>query len=159
MLLETTQDVREPAKGELIYEYTARLTGFTEYGASFEAVVAGEAAPPPSGLRVDIRFEGEVRGKLGGYIEGCDYLNLRADGRMELDIKATLTTPTGEKIAVTAGGIGIPQPGSTRSLLRENVKLTSAHPDYQWLNNLEIWAVGHADVRTGLVTVRGYLPA
>ncbi len=142
---------------EQVYQYTAKLTGFTEYGASLESLLAG-AAPPLSGLRVDIEFEGEIQGKLAGYIKGVDYLNVRADGRMDLDIKATITTPSGERIAVSAGGVCIPQPGSPVALLRENVKLTTAHPPHGWVNGLEFWAAGEADMAKREVTLRGYLP-
>lgn len=153
--------VLEPATGEhgrLLYDYTLRIVDVTEYGASMEAILTGAAVPPPSGLRVDIAFVGESRGLVAGSIRGVDYLNIRADGRMELDIKAELTTPEGDKIALAAGGVGIPQPDSTESLLRENVKLTTASPRYAWLNGLEIWATGTADIATGEVSVRGYLP-
>ena len=139
-----------------LYEYTLRIIGVTEYGGSMAAILAGES-PPPSGLRVDIAFEGESRGVIAGTIRGVDYLNIRADGRMELDIKAELTTPDGEKIALAAGGVGIPQPGTTVSLLRENVKLTTASPEHAWLKTLEIWATGRADIASGEVHVRGYL--
>lgn len=156
---QTGDQFGEDLRGELLYEYRGRLTGVTDYGVSMEDVLTGRAAPPPSGLRVDIAFEGEVTGPLPGYIKGVDYLNIRADGRMELDIKATLTTPSGERIAVYADGVGLPQPNSTASLLRENVELTTAHPEYAWLNGLQIWATGVADVADGTLHVRGYLPS
>jgi hypothetical protein len=44
------------AYGELLYEYTLRITGVTEYGGSLQAVLGGEA-PPACGLRVDIAFQ------------------------------------------------------------------------------------------------------
>jgi hypothetical protein len=144
--------------GELLYEYNARWTGVTEYGASMQDVLEGRAELPPGGLRVDIEFEGDVTGPLPGHIAGCDYLNIRADGRMELDIRATITTPGGKKIAVTAGGVCIPEDGSTVAQLRENVRLTTADPEYAWLNPLEIWATGSADVAAQTLTLRGYIP-
>jgi hypothetical protein len=144
--------------GELLYEYKGRLTELVEYGASMRDILEGKAELPPGGLRVDISFEGDVEGPLAGRISGCDYLNIRADGRMELDIKATITTPEGKKIAVAAGGVAVPEEGSTASQLRENVKLTTADPDYAWLNPLEIWATGRADVADGSLRVCGYLP-
>lgn len=147
----------EEIQGEKVYEYTADLTHFIEFGASLADVLAGKASIPAGGLRVDIGFEGPVSGRLGGYIKGVDYLNVRADGRMELDIKAVITTPDGKTIAVSAGGVGLPQEGTMASLLRENVKLTTAHKDYAWVNGLEIWGIGLGDVETGKVTVRGYL--
>jgi hypothetical protein len=36
--------------GELLYEYTVKLTGMTEYGVSFEALMAG----PVAGLRENV---------------------------------------------------------------------------------------------------------
>ena len=169
MSTQTQIDPRDPVAtavadadvnhGRLLYQYDGELTGFTEYGASIADLLSGEAEPPASGLRVDIRFAADVTGPLPGRIEGTDYLNVRADGRMELDIKATLVTEDGARIAVSAGGVAIPRPGSTASVLRENVKLTTAHPDYLWVNNLQIWAVGEGDVSTGRLAVRGYIPA
>jgi hypothetical protein len=151
-------DYEGQAHGEMLYEYKGRLTGLTEYGASMQEILEGKAALPPGGLRVDISFEADVEGPLAGHIAGCDYLNIRADGRMELDIKATITTPEGNKIAVAAGGVAVPEDGSTASQLRENVKLTTADPEYAWLNPLEIWATGRADVADGSLWVRGYVP-
>ena len=156
--MESNTNTSNGDHGELLYEYKGRLTGFTEYGASMQQVLEGKVELPPGGLRVDIEFEGPVEGPLAGYISGCDYLNIRADGRMELDIKATITTPEGRKIAVAAGGVAVPEPGSTASQLRENVKLTTADPDYAWLNQLEIWATGRADIGDGSLLVRGYVP-
>lgn len=143
--------------GELIYEYTLKLTGITEFGASFQSLLEGNP-PPAAGLRADIQFEGEVRGRLSGRLTGIDYLYVRPDGRMELNIKGVVETPTGARIALEAGGIGLPQPGSTVSLLRENIKLTTAEPEYAWVNPLEFWAVGEADLAKREVRIRGYLP-
>lgn len=147
-----------PSYGRLIYEYTLRLVRVTEYGASMQDILTGAATPPASGLRVDIAFEGESKGVIAGSIRGVDYLNIRADGRMELNIHAELTTPDGHKIALFSDGVGLPQPGTTASLLRENVTLTTASPEYAWVNELQIWAVGRADVGTGEVHVKGYVP-
>lgn len=149
----------EDPRGELLYEYSASFTKITEYGTSLQQLLSGRAPIPAMGARVDIAFEGDVRGKVSGRLDAIDYLNIRADGRMELDLKGTLTTPDGARIAFAAGGVCLPQAGSSQSLLRENVRLTTSHSDYAWLNTLEIWAVGHADVASGTVHLRGYIPA
>jgi len=66
--------------GELLYEYTVTLTGMTEYGVSFEALMAGTAAPPPEGARFDIPFDGASNGpKLTGRVTGVDCLRVHAD--------------------------------------------------------------------------------
>jgi hypothetical protein len=145
--------------GDLLYEYTLRLGSPTEYGASLDAVVSGREAPPPAGLRVDLPFEGEASGRVAGTIEGIDYLNIRADGRMELDLRATLTTPEGEKIALAADGVAVPRRDSATVDLRENVRLRSASPTWSWLNTLQIWAIGESDMARGEVSIRGYLTA
>lgn len=147
----------EDCLGRPLYEYTASLTRRTDYGLDLDEVLAGEVPIPPNGLRVDLHFEGEVRGELAGRIEGVDYLNVRADGRMELDIRATLTTEGGAKLALAAGGVVLPAEGTPVARLRENVRLSSAHADYAWLNPLEVWAVGEADMEARTVTLRGYL--
>ena len=48
--------------GELLYEVTFKITGITEYGVSFESLMAGEVAPPPEGARFDVAFEGASSG-------------------------------------------------------------------------------------------------
>ena len=77
--------------GELIYEVTVQFTKITEYGVSMEALASGQAAPPPEGARVDVHFEGASRGpRLKGTINGVDYINMRADGRVQLHIHAEI---------------------------------------------------------------------
>jgi hypothetical protein len=143
---------------EKLYEYTLQVTGVVEYGASFQAVVAGQSPPPPGGLRVDIAFEGPMIGRLSGRVVGVDYVTVRADGRIDLDIKAEITTDDGEKIAFAASGVGIPQPGSPVASLRENVTLSTASERYSWVNPLQIWGVGSVDFGTGEINISAYLP-
>jgi hypothetical protein len=45
---QESQAMESTNHGELLYEYSARLTGFTEYGASMQAIMAGEAPMPPA---------------------------------------------------------------------------------------------------------------
>src|SRR4051812_49235881 len=77
--------------GELLYEYTLNITGVTEYGNHREAVMAGQIAPPPEGVRFDVHFEGESTGKLSGHVVGIDYVHIRANGRAQLCIHANVT--------------------------------------------------------------------
>jgi hypothetical protein len=141
---------------EPLYEYTVRLTRMTDFGATPAEAMAGLQPIPPAGLRVDLAFAGESTGRLAGAIEGVDYLNLRADGRMELDIRAVVSTPDSARIAIHARGVGLNDPATNRILLREHVQLTTAHPAYTWVNLLEVWATGEADMAAGTVTVRGF---
>lgn len=144
-------------KTEQLYEYTVRLTGFAEFGASLGEVLAGQRPIPPSGVRADLSFEGNAQGRLAGAIHGVDYFYLRPDGRMELDIRAVLTTSDGACIALEAGGVALAEPGNPVMSLREHVRCTTAHEKYSWLNAQEIWATGEADMTRQEVTIRGFL--
>lgn len=142
--------------GDLLYEYAVGMTSVTEFGIGMEAIMSGQAAIPPGGARFDVWFEGEGKGKIAGNVVGCDYLRMRADGRFDLEIKGVITTPEGHKIALAADGVCIPTPGSPVAELRENVTLFSSHPEYAWVNPLQIWAVGTVDLAEGVVRIKGY---
>jgi hypothetical protein len=143
--------------GELLYEYTVKLTGMTEYGVSFASLMAGTTPPPPEGARFDVPFEGTSVGpKLKGKVTGVDYLRVRADGRFELDIHAEITTDDGQKIALHADGVALPQQGSPIAALRENVTLFTSSKVYSWVNSLQVWATGTVDLAEQVVRIKGY---
>ncbi len=143
--------------GELIYEYTCQFTQVVEYGVSAEAVFGGQT-PPPEGARFDVYFEGPVTGaKLKGTVKGVDYLDLRADGRGQLHIHAEITTDDGKKIALAADGVATPEKGSPVFQLRENVTLTTNHPELAWVNPIQIWAPGTVDVSKGEIRIKAYV--
>ena len=141
--------------GELLYEYTPTVTQVVEYGASLEAIASRQVPPPAEGARVDVYFEGPITGaKLSGSVKGVDYLNLRADGRFELNIYAEIATDDGKKIALAANGVALGKAPVLR--LRQNVKLTSSHPEHAWVNQIQIWASGTVDLAKGEIRVKGY---
>jgi hypothetical protein len=143
--------------GELLYDYTVKLTGMTEYGVSFAALMAGTVAPPPEGARFDAAFEGAANGpKLKGRVTGVDYLRIRADGRFDLHIHAEITTDDGQKISLHADGVALPQPGSPVAGLRENVTLFTSSKAYAWVNGLQVWATGTVDLAEQVVRLKGY---
>ncbi|MGA2476173.1 MAG: DUF3237 family protein [Terriglobia bacterium] len=143
--------------GELIYEYTLQFTQVVEYGVSANAVFSGQMSPPAEGARFDVHFEGPIAGpKLKGTVKGVDYLHIRADGRCQLNIHAEITTADGKKIALAADGVAIPEKGSPVFQLRENVTLTTNHPEYSWLNPIQVWAPGTVDVSKGEIRIKGY---
>lgn len=142
-------------QGELLYEYTAHFTDVVEYGTSMEALMSGQAAPPPEGARFDVSYEGPITGpKLAGAIKGVDYLQVRADGRFQLHIHAEITTDDGKKIAVAADGVGMGAPPVMQ--LRENATLTTSAPEHCWVNTIQIWGTGTVDVSKGEVRIEGY---
>ena len=140
---------------EVLYEVTASFVGVTEFGISMEDFLSGAAAPPPQGMRINVDFEGTMAGKLSGTISGTDYILVRADGQTELHIHGTLTTESGANVSFFAGGPGIPREDGHLEL-REHATLSTAHPEYEWVNQLAIWAVGLVNPATGEIRVTGY---
>ncbi len=148
-------DQTHASMSELLYEYTPMVTQVVEYGAPFEAIASRQVSPPAEGARIDVYFEGPITGaKLSGSVKGVDYLNLRADGRFELNIYAEITTEDGKKIALVANGVALGKAPVLR--LRENVKLTSSHPEHAWVDQIQIWASGTVDLTKGEIRVKGY---
>jgi hypothetical protein len=143
--------------GEKIYEYDLDFTGVTDYGVSLEAILAGKEKVPPQGARFDVAFEGRASGRLSGRVRGVDYLRMRADGRIDLDIRATIETNDGHRIALSAGGVGVPHPGEPIAELFENVCLTTAAADYAWVNTRQVWAPGTVNLAAGKVHIDAYL--
>jgi hypothetical protein len=143
--------------GELLYEYTLKITGLTEYGTGLAELLSGKLAMPPEGARFDVYFAGQATGdKLKGTVRGVDYLRVRPDGRMELDIHAEISTEDGAKISLKADGICNPRKDSSISDLKENITLFSSYKKYTWMNTLQVWGIGTVDLATQIINVKGY---
>jgi hypothetical protein len=125
-----------------LFEIKYDITSIEEFGSSFEALMQGKLEIPKEGFRVNIGIKGKVSGpEFEGTASGFDYAYVRADGRMNLDVKVTITTKEGKNISFAGDGVAIPQlDGSI--LLAENVTLFSSHPEYVHLNTLQIWGLG-----------------
>jgi hypothetical protein len=150
-------DEERPMPGELVYEYTPKVTRIVEYGVSADVVLMRTSPPPTEGARLDLYLEGPViAGRLRGTVSGVDYLNMRADGRAELHIHGHITLEDGKEVALQAGGVAVPEGDSSILQLREHVTLTSNHPGLTWVNTTEVWARGTVDVATGQVHLRAY---
>jgi hypothetical protein len=144
-------------RGEKIYEYDVDVTGMTDYGVTLEAILSGQAAVPPQGARIDVAFAGRAVGRLAGRIQGIDHARMRADGRVDLDIRATIETDAGQRVALSADGVALLRATEPVADLFENVTLTTAYGDYAWLNARQVWAVGTVNFATGKIHVEGYM--
>lgn len=143
--------------GEKIYEYDLDVMGMTDYGVTLQGILSGKASVPPQGARIDVAFEGRATGRLAGHVRGIDYLRLRADGRIDLDIRGVIETEDGCRIALSADGVGVPRAAEPIADLRENVNLTTASKDYAWVNTRQIWGIGTVNFATGKVHIDGYM--
>jgi len=144
-------------KGEKIYEYDLDVLGVTDYGLSLDAILSGEAPVPPQGVRLDVAFAGRATGRLSGRVEGVDYARMRADGRIDLDIRAGLVTDDGHRIALSADGVGVPRAEEPVADLFENVTLLTAAADYQWVNTRQVWGVGTVDFAAGRIHIEAWM--
>jgi hypothetical protein len=143
--------------GDKVYEYDVDITGVTDHGVSLEAILAGHAVIPPQGARIDIAFEGRVRGRIAGRVRGVDYARMRADGRIDLEIRATIETEDGRRIALSADGVAVPRAAEPIADLSENVSLGTAAAEYAWVNTRQIWATGTVSFATGKVHIEAYM--
>ena len=143
--------------GEKIYEYDLDITGVTDYGITMNSILSGEAKIPPQGARFDVAFAGNGTGRLSGRVSGVDYLRMRADGRNDLDIRATIETSDGVRIALSADGVGVLRAGEPVCDLSENVSLSTAAGGYEWVNTRQVWGVGSVNLATGKIHVEAYI--
>jgi len=144
-------------RGEKIYEYDLNVTGLTDYGVSLEAILSGKEKVPPQGVRIDIAFEGRAGGRLAGKVIGVDYARMRADGRVDLDIRGSIETEDGRRIALSASGVAVPRATEPIADLFENVCLGTAAEDYAWVNTRQIWGSGTVNFSTGKIHVDAYM--
>lgn len=143
--------------GEKIYEYDLRITGVTDYGIAMDAVLSGQISIPPQGVRFDVAFEGRAVGRLAGTVRGVDYARMRADGRMDLDIRATIETEAGQRLALSADGVAMPRAEGPVVDLFENITLTTAIEEYSWVNSRQVWGVGSVDLAAGTIHVAAFM--
>lgn len=138
-------------ENDLLFEEEVHLTEVKEYGFSWQDFSTNATAIPAEGLRFDIHFEGDVTGDLvEGTIKGVDYLTVRADGRLFLDLHASISTKDGAVINVTESGI------NNNGELRLNMDFHTNDPRYAWLNHKHVWGVGTVNFQTGEVKIKGY---
>jgi hypothetical protein len=111
----------------------------------------------PAGSRVIINvtggtFEGP---RLSGKIEppGGDWVYLREDGSVRLDVRLTLRTEDGAGILMTYAGIGTPKEGGGLSI-RSAPLFETGDERYTWLNNIQ--AIGIGTPGDGSVTYEVY---
>lgn len=144
-------------RGEKICECDLQVTGIADYGVTLDAILSGQVGIPPQGARIDVSFVGLASGRLAGKVQGVDYARMRADGRIDLDIRAAIETDTGQRIALSSGGVAVPRPGQPIADLLENVTLSTAAEDYLWVNTRQVWSVGTVDFSTGKIHVDAYI--
>jgi hypothetical protein len=98
-----------------------------------------------------------VKGRLSGLANGVDYLRIRADGRIELDLHVTVETDDGRRIALSGDGQAAARKDEPLMDIFANIRLSTAAKEYAWVNARQIWAVGTASLATGKMHVEAYM--
>lgn len=116
------------------------------------SITAGTAEPAPvvvprAGGNLTIisvmsgTFEGpKMRGRVLP-VAGGDWVSVRDDGSMRLDVRLVLETDDGALIYMTYGGVGIAEADGSLTLRTAPVFETAAEK-YSWLNRLQAVALG-----------------
>jgi hypothetical protein len=82
---------------------------------------------------------------------------MRADGRIDLDIRAVVETDDGHRVALAADGVATPRAGEPVADLCENVTLTTADAGYAWVNARQVWGVGTVNFATGKIRIEAFM--
>lgn len=95
----------------------------------------------PSGTRIDFPFEGTAtsphwEGERS--VQGVDYVTVRSDGNMDLDIHATIGEKR-ETVAYRGTGVSIVK-SKTEAMPQELITFQTGNEDLAWLN--EVVGVG-----------------
>lgn len=144
-------------RGEKIYEYDLVVTGATDYGITLDAILSGQVQIPPQGVRVDVAFEGRAVGRIAGQVRGVDYVRMRADGRIDLNVHIAIETDGGERIALSADGVAMPRASEPVADLLENITLHTASEEYAWVNTRQVWGIGTVDFAAGKIHIDAYM--
>ncbi len=142
---------------EKIFEYDLDITAVTDYGADMEALFTGTESVPLQGAQFDVALAGSVKGRLTGAMRGVDYLRVSPAGRRELDLRGTIETDDGSRIAFTAEGVGSPRDGEPIVDLAVKIDLLTAAAAYSWVNAKPAWGSGYADLAAKKIHVEVYL--
>jgi hypothetical protein len=142
---------------EKIFEYDLDITAVTEYGANMEGLFTGRESVPLQGAQFDVTLAGPVKGRVTGAMRGIDYLRVRPDGRRELELRGTIETDDGSRIAFSAEGVASPRGGEPIADLAVKIDLLTAAAGYSWVNAKPAWGSGYADLAANRIHVEVYL--
>ena len=144
-------------KGEKIYEYDLNVTGKTDCGVTLQDILSGQTQIPSQGARIDVAFEGRAKGRLTGRVHGTDYIRIRADGRIDLEIRAIIETEDGHGIALSADGVAVSRASEPVADICENASLITAAENCAWVNTRQVWGTGTVNLAAGKIRVDAYM--
>ena len=129
------------------------LEKFCTIEAELAMNVIGKA---PGGMRIDFPFRGTATSDHWDGerpVKGVDYVTVREDGNMELDIHAIIGEKR-ETVSYRGGGVSIANPDQSADP-KELLTFQTGNEDLAWLNNEVGFATGHGE--GGKITLEVYL--
>ncbi len=139
-----------PVRLDYLCSYNARLSAPEVIG------------PVPGGIRVNFYILGgdiegpKLRGRLRGV--GGDWLTIRDDGVGILDVRTTMESHDGAVIEAEYTGVGDLGPQGQELFLNGDLpkvlplrcipRVRTSHPDYAWLNRLQLLNIGEVNFST-----------
>ncbi len=130
-----------------------QLEKFCEITADLDMKIIGDT---PAGMRIDFPFSGSATSEHWEGerpVSGIDYVTVRSDGNMDLDIHGVI----GEKrdsVSYRATGVSIANPDRSANP-RELLVFETGNEDLNWLNNEIGVALGKGD--SGRLTLEVYI--
>ena len=110
----------------------------------------------PGGTRIDFPFEGTATGphwEGERPVKGVDYVTVRSDGNMALDIRGVIGEKK-EAVSYQGSGVSIANPDRSADP-KELITFSTGNDDLAWLNDEIAVAFGHGDA--GRLTLEIYL--
>lgn len=110
----------------------------------------------PAGMRIDFPFEGTAVGSHWDgerSVRGVDYITVRSDGNMDLDIHAVIGEKR-EAVSYRGSGVSIANPDRSADP-RELITFQTGNDDLGWLNNEIGVVLGHGE--SGKINLTVYI--
>ena len=108
----------------------------------------------PQGARIDFPFEGTATSSHWEGerpVKGVDYVTVRLDGHMDLDIRATIGEKR-ETVAYRGGGVSIAK-SPTEATPQELITFRTGNEDLAWLNTAVGVGLGGGEGGTISITI------
>lgn len=129
------------------------LEEFCKVRGSMTARMVGKMLQGP---RIDFQFEGTATSPHWDGerpVRGTDYVTVRSDGNMDLDIRATIGEKR-ETVAYKGSGVSIVK-SETEAMPQELITFQTGNEDLSWLNSAVGVAIG--DGEAGAITLTIYI--
>ncbi|MGH8927082.1 MAG: DUF3237 family protein [Acidimicrobiia bacterium] len=121
--------------------------------------ITGSMAPRmlgrmPQGTRIDFHFDGVATSSHWAGerpVKGVDYVTVRADGHMDLEIRATIGEKR-ETVAYRGSGLSIVK-SQTEAMPQELITFQTGNEDLAWLNTAVGVGLGEGESGTISLTI------